>query len=220
VQRRPDLYAAYIGGSQMVSNRLTDQSIYQNLLAHATRVGDASTLKMLRDYGPPPYWGPEVLLTDLRNITRVGDGLGFKYADLIGEGRSVFEAHSQSSEAARKAVTQYALPLTMAGMSPEYSLTEKINSIRGLNDVFTLLYPQMMSYDFRRDAPVLKVPVYFLLGEYDANGTSLSVDYFRKLQAPFKALYIFPKASHGEIFQQPERFIDIMVHTVLPETRS
>ena len=77
----------------------------------------------------------------------------------------------------------------------------------------------MQSYDFRRDAPVLKVPVYFMLGEYDVNGTALSVDYFNRLRAPHKRLYIFPKGAHGEIFAQPERFTDIMVDTVLRETR-
>jgi proline iminopeptidase len=220
VKQRPDLYAAYIGGSQMVNNRLTDQSIYRNLLAHGTKVGDASLLKMLGDYGPPPYWGLKVLLTDLRNITRVGDGLGFKYANMIGQGRSVFEAHSQYSKAAEKALAPYMLPLSMAGMSPEYTLMDKLNSIRGLNDVFTLLYPQIQSYDFRRDAPVVKVPVYFMLGEYDANGTALSRDYFHMLRAPHKELYVFPNASHGEIFEQPERFIDIMVNTILRETHA
>jgi pimeloyl-ACP methyl ester carboxylesterase len=66
--------------------------------------------------------------------------------------------------------------------------------------------------------PVLGVPIYFMLGEYDANGTYLSADYFHMLQAPHKEIYVFPKASHGEIFEQPERFIDLMVNTVLHET--
>jgi pimeloyl-ACP methyl ester carboxylesterase len=220
VKQRPDLFAAYIGGSQMVNNRLTDQHIYQNLLRHATKVHDTSLLRMLRDYGPPPYWAPKVMLTDLSNVTRIRDGLGFKYADMIGQGREVFEAKSQSSAAYEKAVASYTLPLTMAGMSPEYTLMDRINSIRGLNDVFTVLYPQLQAYDFRRDAPVLKVPVYFMLGQYDANGTYLSVDYFHKLKAPHKALYIFPKTSHGEIFQQPSRFTRLMTKVVLPETRA
>lgn len=219
VKQRPDLYAAYIGGSQMVNNRLTDQSIYDRLLAHATQTHDTALLKTLHNLGRPPYWSPKVMLTDLRNITKVGDGLAFKYANMIGQGREVFEAKSQSSTAYDKAVSPYTLPLTMAGMSPEYSLLDKVNYIRGLNDIFTVIYPQMQSYDFRQDAPVLKVPVYFMLGQYDANGTTLSVDYFRKLQAPHKRLYIFPRASHGEILQQPERFTTIMINTVLRETR-
>jgi hypothetical protein len=45
------------------------------------------------------------------------------------------------------------------------------------------------------------------------------VDYFHKLQAPLKRLYIFPQGSHGEIFTQSERFANIRIDTVLPETR-
>ncbi len=216
VQQRPDLYAAYIGGSQMVNNRLTDQSIYRKMLGHAQRTGDQNLLRMLRMQGPPPYWAPSALLSNPLNVFNVGGGLGLKYMNLIGTARDVFESpRSVASAASRKA-----LGPTLSGVfAPEYTLLDKINYFRGLNDVFTVLYPQMQSYDFRRDAPVLKVPLYFMLGQYDVNGTELSVDYFQKVQAPHKRLYIFPKASHGEIFTQPERFADIMIHTVLPETR-
>lgn len=217
VQQRPDLYAAYIGGSQMVNNRLTDQSIYDKLLQHAIQTGDQGMVRMLREYGRPPYYGPSVLLTDLTRIFRMGDGLAMKYGNVIFTARDVFESpHSEASAASEKA-----LGPNLGGMfSPEFNLVDKFNYFRGLNDVFTVLYPQLQNYDFRRDAPVLKVPVYFLLGEYDVNGTELSVDYFHTLQAPLKRLYIFPKGSHGEIFTQPERFTDIMVNTVLRETHA
>ena len=216
VQQRPDLYAAYIGGSQMVNNRLTDQSIYQQLLRHAIQTGDQGVVRTLRTQGPPPYSGPSVLLSDIANVFSAGQGLAFKYQNVLDVARSTFEApRSVHSAAAEKA-----LGPTMGGLfSPEFTLMDKINYFRGLNDVFTVLYPQMQSYDFRRDAPVLKVPVYFMLGEYDVNGTALSVDYFNRLQAPHKRLYIFPKGAHGEIFTQPERFADIMVNTVLREAR-
>ena len=216
VKQRPDLYAAYIGGSQMVNNRLTDQSIYQQLLRHAIQTGDQGVVRTLRSQGPPPYAGPPVLLSDITNVFSAGQGLAFKYQNVLDVARSTFEApRSVHSAGAEKA-----LGPTMGGLfPPEFTLMDKINYFRGLNDVFTVLYPQMQSYDFRRDAPALKVPVYLMLGEYDVNGTALSVDYFNRLQAPRKRLYIFPKGAHGEIFTQPERFADIMVNTVLQETR-
>ncbi|HEX5829132.1 MAG TPA: alpha/beta fold hydrolase, partial [Candidatus Limnocylindrales bacterium] len=39
-QRRPDLFHAYIGSGQMVSQRETDRIIWRDLLAHARAVGD------------------------------------------------------------------------------------------------------------------------------------------------------------------------------------
>jgi pimeloyl-ACP methyl ester carboxylesterase len=202
VQQRPDLYAAYIGGSQMVNNRLTDQSIYQKLLGHAIQTGDQHLRRMLRDQGPPPYFEPSVLLSNPLNVLTVGGGLGFKYQNVIFTARDVFE----SPRSVASAASMKALGPTLSGVfAPEYTLLDKINYFRGLNDVVTVLYPQMQAYDFRRDVPALKVPVHFLLGQYDVNGTELSVDYFNKLQAPHK--------------RQPERFADLMIHTVLPQTR-
>jgi pimeloyl-ACP methyl ester carboxylesterase len=216
VQQRPDLYAAYIGGSQMVNLRLTDQSIYDKLLQHATQTGDQGLLQTLRAQGRPPYFGPSVLLSNPFNVSRMGDGLAMKYGNVIFTARDVFESPRSEESAAAK----QALGSNPGGMfSPEFNLVDKINYFRGLNDVFTVLYPQIQDFDFRRDAPVLKVPVYFMLGQYDVNGTQLSVDYFHTLQAPLKRLYIFPKGSHGEIFTQPERFTSIMVNTVLRETQ-
>jgi pimeloyl-ACP methyl ester carboxylesterase len=185
------------------------------VLQHALRTGDQALVRTLRTQGPPPYDGPSVLLSDLGNVFTVGQGLPFKCQNVIFTARDVFESpHSVASEAARKAVG----PTISGVFTPEYTLIDKINYFRALNDVFTVLYPQMQTYDFRRDTPVLKVPVYFLVGENDVNGTELSVDYFHKLQAPLKRLYIFAQGSHGEIFTQPERFANIMINTVLRET--
>ncbi len=45
-------------------------------------------------------------------------------------------------------------------MASEYSLVEKVNVLRGLFDVFEVMYPQLQDIDFRKDATKLDVPVY------------------------------------------------------------
>lgn len=61
VQQRPDLFHAYIGSGQMVSQRLTDRLIWRDLLALAEREGDWSLYDRLITFGEPPYrdmpWG-------------------------------------------------------------------------------------------------------------------------------------------------------------------
>ncbi|MGV1009794.1 MAG: alpha/beta fold hydrolase [Dermatophilaceae bacterium] len=54
-QQRPDLFRAYIGAGQMVSQRATDQMLYQDVLDLAARTGDAALAERMRAYGPPPY---------------------------------------------------------------------------------------------------------------------------------------------------------------------
>lgn len=46
----------------------------------------------------------------------------------------------------------------------EYSFIEKVNVLRGLIDMFTVMYPQLQGIDFRRDVPRPEVPVYILDG--------------------------------------------------------
>jgi len=51
------------------------------------------------------------------------------------------------------------------------------------------------------------------------NGTYwLAEEYFNTLQAPHKRLYIFEDSGHGMIWQESEKFHDIMINTVVPET--
>ena len=40
----------------------------------------------------------------------------------------------------------------------------------------------------------------------------------RAVLAPHKRLYFFEDSGHGMIWQETDRFYDIMINTVLPET--
>ena len=54
VQRQPDLYHAYLGSGQMVSQRETDLRIYHDLLAYAERTGDDALASNSSPTGSPP----------------------------------------------------------------------------------------------------------------------------------------------------------------------
>jgi proline iminopeptidase len=54
-QRNPELFRAYVGTGQMVSEHATDQLLYQDVLAHLQRTGDQTTERKLRAWGPPPW---------------------------------------------------------------------------------------------------------------------------------------------------------------------
>jgi pimeloyl-ACP methyl ester carboxylesterase len=60
---------------------------------------------------------------------------------------------------------------------------------------------------------------YVVLGRHDMNNPSrLPEEYFDLLQVPSKRLDFFEESGHGMIWQEPDRFHDLMIHTVLPET--
>ena len=109
--------------------------------------------------------------------------------------------------------------LQLALRQPEYGWLDRVNYLRSLVSTFNVLYPQLQELDFRRDAVRLDLPVYVVLGRHDMNNPSrLPEEYFDRLQAPSKQLIFFEDSGHGMIWQEPDRFHDLMIHTVLPET--
>ena len=72
-------------------------------------------------------------------------------------------------------------------MGSEYSFVDKANAIRGLVDMFSLMYPQLQEIDFRADVPELSVPVWVLDGEHELRGRrDLAHEWFDQLSAPSK----------------------------------
>ncbi len=69
-------------------------------------------------------------------------------------------------------------------------------------------------------APRIDVPVYFLLGRYDWVVTAeVAQRYFGKLEAPRgKQLIWFEQSGHWPHFAEPEKYRDLLVNKILPET--
>ena len=104
-------------------------------------------------------------------------------------------------------------------LGSEYTFIDKVNVVRGLMDMFTLMYPQIQHIDFRRDVPRLEVPVYLLDGKAELTSRrDVAMEWLDTLEAPAKRLFSFENAAHAVAFEQYEAFHRIMLETVLPET--
>jgi proline iminopeptidase len=80
---------------------------------------------------------------------------------------------------------------------------EKTNVLRGLIDMFTIMYPQLQEIDFRQDVPRLDVPVYILDGAAElAARRDLVLAWYDQLEAPSKQIYTFDNAGHSVAFEQ------------------
>jgi pimeloyl-ACP methyl ester carboxylesterase len=67
--------------------------------------------------------------------------------------------------------------------------------------------------------PTINCPVYFFAGEKDYNtNSSITRDYFNKVAAPQKDLFLFANAGHGLLETNPGLFQDIIIDKILPET--
>jgi proline iminopeptidase len=199
VQKRPDLFHAYIGSGQMVAPLETDTRIRADLIDYATREGRQDILDTMEKYGTPPY----------------KDVLAYAYV----------ATHYDAMAGAYSPPPAYEERGTSSGVGPwgvlssEYSLIDKVNVLRGLLDVFAILYPQIQEVDFRRDAAVLAVPVYILDGQHELDGRrDLALEWFEQLDAPIKEFHSFPNAGHAVAFEQFEAFHQILVEVILPQT--
>ena len=200
VQERPDLFHAYISTSQMVDVLETDKLIYQIMMEHSIKTGDAAFAKTLEAQGEPPYLGQSPIQP---------------YSTLFGREYSVYEYPNIKSEEYRRDGDILLLMLKQ----PEYGWLDRLYYLLGLMNTFNAVYPQLQDMDLRLDAVRLDLPVYLILGRNDMNNPyQIPEEYFNLLEAPGKQLYFFEDSGHGMIWEEPEKFHDIMVDTVLPET--
>jgi pimeloyl-ACP methyl ester carboxylesterase len=199
-QRRPDLYYAFIGSGQMVSQRETDRRLYQDVLALAERTGDTQLAASMRAFGEPPY-------ADIP----YGNAFVMGQYDRLYLPYTPPEAYITRGSAAN---------LGFFGvLGSEYSFVEKFNVLRGLMDMFTIMYPQLQGIDFRRDVMQLDVPIYILDGQAELTSRrDLALEWFDVLNAPHKRIFSFENAAHAVAFEQFEAFHALMLDTVLPET--
>jgi pimeloyl-ACP methyl ester carboxylesterase len=200
VQRRPDLFHAYLGSGQMVSQRDTDRIIWRDLLAYANAAGNGPLYDEVLTMGEPPYrdfpWS---------NSRVMG------YYELLETPYTPTASYVERGEASG---------VGMFGVGGrEYSFLENANLLRGLLDMFSLMYPQLQGIDFREDVPRLEVPVYILDGEHELSGRrSLSHQWFEALKAPSKQLITFPDAGHAVAFEQLDEVQRLLVDEILPAT--
>ena len=199
VQRQPALFHAFIGSGQMVNLRETDRRAYHDVLALARKNNDTKLEATMKAYGEPPYSDP------IANATVLGlyDQLYKPYTP---------------PQAYRGLGTKANLGF-YGVLGSEYNLVEKVNALRGLIDVFSIMYPQLQGIDFRRDASRLEIPYYMLDGAAEMTSRrDLALEWFAKLEAPKKQKFTFENSAHSVAFEQFEAFHNIMLEVVVPQT--
>jgi pimeloyl-ACP methyl ester carboxylesterase len=200
VQARPDLFHAYVGTAQMVDVRETDQVIYAMVMEHSRQAGDTKFVQTLEEQGEPPYLGKSPIQP---------------YATLFGREYAIYEASNIKDPEYRRDGDILMLMLKQ----PEYGWLDRLYYLLGLMNTFNVVYPQLQEMDFRLDAPSLELPVYIVLGRHDMNNPyQIPEEYFNLLQAPTKQLDFFEDSGHGMIWEEADKFHDLMINTVLPET--
>ncbi|PWU48841.1 alpha/beta hydrolase [Micromonospora globispora] len=184
VQRHPEKYRAYIGTGQAVDLVTIDRIAYHDILAWARSTGRDALARQLLDQGPPPY----------RSV--------YRYEPIMMYAPQAYDYdHTPNARGA----TGFTIGVA------EYTLLQRVHTMNAILDTWSALYPDMQHVDLRRDVPRLAVPVYFVQGGHEMRSLAEPFrDWYQRLDAPQKHQYVFETAGHRAMFEQPDRFAEVM----------
>jgi pimeloyl-ACP methyl ester carboxylesterase len=198
VSKAPQLFHACIAMAQITRQRESEKIAYDFMVNHYTEINDQKSVKALQKYNQ--------LETESDLIAFFNSGTRDKLMHELGIGtmrniKSVFK--------------DIFLPVWTCRA---YTLSEKYNIWKSKIMFLpkTNLKTETLSTDFSATFPEISVPIYFASGKYDLTvNVDLSKDYFNRLKAPLKELYIFGNSAHGPLFEEPKHFMEIIVKNVL-----
>ncbi len=187
VQQRPELYRAFIGTGQMVSQRASDRILWEDTLAWAQANGDTGLADRLTAIGPPPY--DQILSYETSNSHEM----------------SVYPYdHSMNSEGEAQ--------MSENILADEYTLIDEVHILGAFLDTFAALYPQLQDIDFRETATEFEVPMFFAQGAHEADARAEPfAEWYPMIEAPIKELETLETSGHRPLFEQPDEFVEFMV---------
>ncbi len=190
VQKIPQYVKAYIAVGQVSNMIESEKNVYNYVLAQAQAKGDKKAMKELES-------AKSLADGDLKKIM-VQRKWSMKYGGLIYKDPMKLLSGSFSK-------------------SPEYSLRDAlINYYSGSKLSLYSMWDELVKGDMFTSAAVWKVPVYFIIGRHDTTiDPYLAEKYFNYLKAPKKKFFWFENSSHMAAYEEPEKYENIMVNTVL-----
>ncbi|WP_144463317.1 alpha/beta fold hydrolase [Bacillus pumilus] len=189
VHKRPDLYHAYYGISQVVDVLKEDIVSYELLLKkyHRNRL----FTWCLRLLTPPPW--KRISAHALFSLYKELGSVGFthKWRPLIQMLRGFL-------------------------FSKTYQLKDKWNFLKGQKLSQDMLWDELMNESIEYRVSTILIPCYFIIGEYDMiTPAAVSKPYVEKLTAPIKEWFTFKESAHSPHLEEPEEFIRTIKKTAV-----
>lgn len=198
VEKAPELYHAYIGVGQITRQADSEKRAWQYMMEQFKKSGNQKAIEELRKY--PVMQSDSFIIPFFKSMARD------QYMHQLGIG---------TMRQMRSVLKGVFIPIWMC---KAYTLKEKINIwVSKFSFVRkATLIEQVFALDIPVQVPELKVPVYFFSGKYDWTvNHDLSKAYLDQLKAPKKGFYTFENSAHSPMFEEPERFYEIMKREVI-----
>ncbi|BCU81645.1 putative aminopeptidase YbaC [Polycladomyces abyssicola] len=187
IQKRPDLFYAYYGVSQVVSYLESDRLSYKYLLKRAKETNHAKALKQLQAIGAPPWNNLRYDRVHQKWINEFGVGLSRKPA-MVG---NIF------------------MKILLA---PEYRLFDVVRHLYGQYFSLKLMQEEMRNLHLEKEVQKVQVPVIFCEGRHDYIAPfELAEAYYQKLEAPEKKWIWFEHSAHSPHFEEAQKFNQVIL---------
>ena len=191
--RRPDLVATLVAVGMDIDGPAADTSAYEFALTTAHARKNRRAIRQLTAIGPPPHLEPEQFATRAR------------WAANFGGART---GHTYNSMARGL--------LASLLRSPDYSLADAVQAIRGITATQAALLPELAALDLTDTLTRLHAPIVMVQGRHDRIAPAASAErYAELLQAPGKQLVWFEHSAHMPHLEEPERFRELLAQVRL-----
>lgn len=176
VAKRPDLFYAYVGHSQ-ITDPSDDLKLYEKVYSIAQKSKDTASLDILNSIRKPPY-------DEARNVGRLM--------------RIVKKYESANSIAAPDSWFVVSAAYDNAKDNQNRSDGDDYSFVNYTGDKKLGVQSMRASINLMKDNLDFKVPVYLIQGEEDLLTTKEATrEYFNKISSPKKEYYLLPQTAHG-----------------------
>lgn len=190
VQKRPDLFAAYVGTGQVSSWRWTLRTQFNFLLSKARAANEVERVKQLEAIGRP----------DPNDANQYFSWWSIRNPYMPSDDAKFFQDLRQSPKYNPELTEDY-MKLMEDGM--RYTGPKTLGT--------------MLTTDLPATARRLKVPFFVIQGREDMVApTSLAVRYFKLVKAPIKKLILIEHAGHFAVVTHSKEFLSALLKYVRP----
>lgn len=195
----PEYFYAYIGSGQMVAQQDAEKISYDYLLKTASETNNKKAYDELTQINSRyPYLDTEHNPAWYEDIKTQRKWLTLLGGEVYGKTDNSF------------------LFIPALGIS-EYTISDFIKFAKGSETSLKALWPEVMKLDFRKSYKDIPVPVFFLQGRHDSLTPSVLVEeYFNTISAPHKELIWFESSAHHPMYEEADKYEEILINKVLP----
>ncbi len=199
-ERYPEVVCAVIGVGQVVNIVKGEVASFRLTLSRAREEKHETAIRELTGLGDPPSYV----------LVREGNYDGF----MTKRKWTLYFGLALYGQKSYKHYERYYLEAT------EYTIFDLPAYIHGRRLTARTLGLDVVNIDLKTQAPVLSVPVYFMMGRHDAISANASFfEYVRLLTAPKKEVVWFEHSAHFPLFEEPARF-NAEVVRIMKETEA